>query len=172
MRPLALIAAFLLLGATPQAEAHYRQENGHLLNDLSVTPGGAVDSADSAVICVSGYTSKPGVRHVTAATKAKAYELYGATKSGHPPHAPSCCEVDHLISLELGGSNDIRNLWPEPYPDASDKDKVENALHWLVCHGRLNLKAAQHGIATDWVAFRDSLVAAGNWTDGPAQNIR
>src|SRR5438067_277467 len=24
-------------------------------------------------------------------------------------------EIDHFISLELGGANDIANLWPEPY---------------------------------------------------------
>ncbi len=29
-------------------------------------------------------------------------------------HIPYAHEVDHLVSLELGGSNDIRNLWPEP----------------------------------------------------------
>jgi 5-methylcytosine-specific restriction endonuclease McrA len=28
------------------------------------------------------------------------------------------CEVDHLISIELGGSNDQHNLWPEPYQGA------------------------------------------------------
>jgi hypothetical protein len=172
MRPLALTAAALLLAARPQAPAHYRHEKGHLLNDLAVTPGAVVDSADSAVICVRGYTSTPGVRHVTTATKTRAYALYGAVKAGHPPHAPSCCEVDHLISLELGGSNDIRNLWPEPYPDATAKDKVENGLHWLVCHGRLDLRTAQRGIATDWVAFGDSLRRAGNWPGAEAEDRR
>jgi hypothetical protein len=24
------------------------------------------------------------------------------------------CEVDHLIPLELGGSNDVKTLWPQP----------------------------------------------------------
>jgi hypothetical protein len=40
--------------------------------------------------------------------KRKVYAEYGITH-----HEPSEFEVDHLISLELGGSNSIRNLWPE-----------------------------------------------------------
>ena len=172
MKTLAIVATTLLLATAPQPAAHYRHERGHLLNDLARTPGKVLPRADTTIICVPGYTSQPGVRHVTEATKMQVYTLYGATHTGSPPHAPSCCEVDHLISLELGGSNDIANLWPEPYPDATAKDKVENALHALVCHGKLNLRAAQRGIARDWVRFRDSLTRAGNWTDQHAENVR
>jgi hypothetical protein len=64
-------------------------------------------------------------------------------------------EVDHLISLELGGSNAIRNLWPEPYAGkwgARTKDVLENRLHELVCDRRLTLRSAQRQEARDWVA--------------------
>jgi hypothetical protein len=64
-------------------------------------------------------------------------------------------EVDHLISLELGGSNDIANLWPEaatPKPGFHEKDQVENYLHDQVCSGKVNLQQAQQEIATDWLA--------------------
>ena len=77
-----------------------------------------------------------------------------------------------MISLELGGSNGIRNLWPEPYPDATAKDLVENALHWLVCSRRLDLGVAQRGIARNWVRLRDSLVAAGRWVAVGAEDSR
>src|SRR5262249_47647635 len=64
-------------------------------------------------------------------------------------------EVDHLVSLELGGSNDIENLWPQSYVsepfNAHLKDKLENKLHAFVCGGRLTLEEAQHEIATDWI---------------------
>jgi len=67
-------------------------------------------------------------------------------------------EVDHLISLELGGSNDITNLWPEAYAGAwgaRSKDALENRMHRLVCAGQLDLAQAQREIATDWVeAYR------------------
>jgi len=53
-------------------------------------------------------------------------------------------QEDHLISLELGGSpTDPRNLWPEPYPRASDVDQIENELNAEVCSGRLTLAEAQ-----------------------------
>jgi hypothetical protein len=65
-----------------------------------------------------------------------------------------CCEVDHLIPLELGGSNDIKNLWPQPStpkPGAVEKDQLENALHELVCKGSMSLADAQKCISSDWV---------------------
>jgi hypothetical protein len=172
MKAVVIAAACVLLGAAPQPTAHYRHKQGHLLNDLSETPGKILPSADSSVICVRGYTSQPGVRHVTEAMKTRVYALYGAVRSGSAHHPPSCCEVDHLISLELGGSNDLANLWPEPYPDATAKDKVENVLHHLVCRGKVNLGVAQRGIARDWVKLRDSLIRAGNWTGHHEENVR
>ena len=133
-------------------------------------------SATVQRICSPGYTSQPGVRDVTDVVKDSVYRLYGAVRtSGKPTGAPTrpmlkagpvCCEVDHLVSLELGGSNAVANLWPEPYPDATEKDKVENGLHWLVCHGRLALAVAQRGLAGNWVRIRDSLVKAGTGSVG------
>ena len=53
-------------------------------------------------------------------------------------------QEDHLISLELGGHpTDPRNLWPEPYPRASDVDQEENRLNDLVCSGEISLAEAQ-----------------------------
>ena len=69
-------------------------------------------------------------------------------------HSPGQYEVDHLVSLELGGSNDISNLWPElasPKPGFHEKDKVENYLHSQVCSGAISLKEAQIEIATNWL---------------------
>jgi hypothetical protein len=64
-------------------------------------------------------------------------------------------EVDHLVSLELGGSNARANLFPEaasPRPGSHEKDRLENALHADVCAGRVSLRRAQRLIAGDWVA--------------------
>ncbi|MBX6333697.1 MAG: HNH endonuclease [Gemmatimonadaceae bacterium] len=100
-------------------------------------------------MCVPGYSKK--VRNVPAAVKRKVYAAYGITH-----HAPGEYEVDHLISLELGGSNAIANLWPESYRttpwNARVKDALENYLHREVCAGRISLKDAQREIATDWIA--------------------
>ena len=68
-----------------------------------------------------------------------AQRLYGRT-----------LEIDHIVSLELGGSNDIANLYPErasPAPGYKVKDKLENKLHGLVCSGAMSLRSARVGIA-------------------------
>jgi hypothetical protein len=64
--------------------------------------------------------------------------------------------VDYLITPELGGVDDIRNLWPEPHSatvwNSYVKDQLETYLHQQVCAGKLNLKTAQRDIATDWIS--------------------
>lgn len=82
-----------------------------------------------------------------------AYRLYGIVPDGKR------YEVDHLISLQLGGSNELANLWPQanytkPY-NAHMKDALENRLHALVCKGAIDLKTAQDAISTDWIASYD-----------------
>jgi len=64
-------------------------------------------------------------------------------------------EIDHLILLELGGSNGPPNLWPEPYNSpygATQKDGLEDYLHEQVCHHGLPLATAQNEIAANWYA--------------------
>lgn len=99
-------------------------------------------------ICIPGYTR--AVRDVPTSVKQQAYEEYGI-----PTHAPGEYEVDHLISLELGGSNSIRNLWPQSYRtkpwNAHVKDALENELHERVCSGQLDLEIAQREIAGNWI---------------------
>lgn len=112
----------------------------------ALTPGVAFP-VGLARICVPGYASS--VRDVTDAEKTAVYARY------HVAWVPYQHEVDHLISLEIGGSNAIQNLWPEPYAGrwgARTKDVLENRLHDLVCAGDLPLVAAQHQEASDWVA--------------------
>ena len=118
----------------------------HLPNP-QLTPGDVLDVTTSD-ICVPGYSSK--VRDVPTSVKNQVYQEYGIAS-----HKPGQYEVDHLISLELGGSNSVRNLWPESYTgdwNAHIKDKLENKLHQDVCAGQVDLKTAQHEIASDWIA--------------------
>jgi len=117
------------------------------LPDPDCTPGAAIPTATTADICKSGYASS--VRNVPAGTKAKVYREYGITS-----HPTGSYEVDHLVSLELGGSNDIANLWPEaaePAPGFHEKDVVENYLHGQVCSGKMTLSTAQQEISTNWL---------------------
>ena len=117
-----------------------------------VTPGDTFPGLALDKLCVSGYTST--VRNVTTAEKKKVLALYGLTRSrdGYCS-GPQGCEIDHLISLELGGSNDVKNLWPQPYDgtwNARMKDRLENTMHKLVCTKKITLKQAQTEISKDW----------------------
>jgi hypothetical protein len=123
------------------------------LPDRDCTPGAVFLSATKEQICTPGYTKK--VRNVTSSTKEKIFASYGITS-----HGPGEYEVDHLIPLELGGSNELANLFPEaaePRPGFHEKDQVENYLHDEVCEGRIALQDAQHKIASDWIAIYNQL---------------
>ena len=123
------------------------------LPDSACTPGDIIASATKSEICKQGYASS--VRNVPESEKQQAYAEYGITHHGTGQY-----EVDHLVSLELGGSNDISNLWPElasPTPGFHQKDKVENYLHDQVCSGAISLQQAQVEIATNWLAVYNQM---------------
>jgi hypothetical protein len=116
--------------------------------DPACTPGAFDPSVTQAniatTICTSGYTAT--VRPSTSQTDKAKKTLYAAY--GVPTGTVS--ELDHLVSLEIGGSNDVANLWPEVGKVPNPKDSVENALHKAVCSGKVTLAAAQQAIATNW----------------------
>lgn len=123
------------------------------LPDSACTPGDIIKTATKSAICASGYASS--VRDVPQSVKNKVYAEYGIRT-----HTAGQFEVDHYVSLEIGGSNDISNLWPEaasPKPGFHEKDKVENYLHSQVCSGAMSLHDAQVKIATNWLAVYNQM---------------
>src|SRR5262249_17939873 len=97
--------------------------------DPKLTPGAADRHVRQGniqqTICQPGYTAT--VRHVTLRTRKQVFASYGIPYENHADY-----ELDHLISLELGGTNAVANLWPQHYfprPGAREKDVVENSLH-------------------------------------------
>jgi hypothetical protein len=103
-----------------------------------------VETTDLAIVCGQRTSER---RRVSAAVKRRVLESYGYSKV-------TGLEVDHLIPIELGGSNEIANLWPETDPGFREKDKVENRLHREVCSGRMTIEAAQAVMAKDWTRAR------------------
>ena len=78
------------------------------------------------------------------------FKEYGLPASSEKDYA-----LDYLITPELGGSDNIQNLWPQPYSstwNARVKDQLEDHLHDLVCQGKVQLATAQNDIASDWIA--------------------
>ena len=103
-----------------------------------LNPAVTQDTID-ATICTHGWTAtvRPPTSYTSALKKRQMAE-YGVAGSA------GAYQEDHLISLELGGDpTDPRNLWPEPYPRASQVDRIENELNAQVCSGSLTLDEAQ-----------------------------
>lgn len=125
------------------------------LPDPKLTPGVAEPKLTQDRICAPGFSTKPW-RHVSSGDKAAVYRSYGMKKWQGTCATAKGCEIDHLIPLELGGSNSHKNLWPQPFQgqvwNAYVKDDLENQLHTMVCSGELNLQEAQMMIKTDWVS--------------------
>ena len=108
-----------------------------------------------------------------ATARVTADQLCAGRGPGHEPIAPEVrqavlrdygmeglaeaeYELDYLITPELGGSSDRRNLWPERYQsrvwNALVKDELERLLPTLVCRGAIDLATAQRDIASNWIA--------------------
>jgi hypothetical protein len=100
-------------------------------------------------LCGARHWDAPAARD--ASMKRKVFGEYGL-----PVSISNSYELDYLITPELGGADDVRNLWPEPYAstewNAHVKDELESRLHTMVCDGQVDLATAQKDIATNWIA--------------------
>jgi len=134
---------------------HARGSGTRLLPDRHCTPGAVDPAVTSATldrtICRTGYTKtvRPPVDQ-TEPAKHRMYKAYGIPES-------TTSELDHLVPLELGGSNDITNLWIETGEQPNPKDRVENDLRRAVCDHRVSLTDAQAAIAIDWTTAENRL---------------
>jgi hypothetical protein len=99
-----------------------------------------------------------------AARRDEILRRYGLPAGTHPDY-----EIDHLIPLCLGGSDDPSNLWPQPRRNieetwnAEAKDRLEHLMCEMVCNGQIDIATAQEAFATDWVAAYQKYY---NWRKG------
>jgi hypothetical protein len=158
-RTLAYVCGMLLLTAIgikalhrevgpTREDPHSAFASGPVVPDARLTPG-AAQFISIGQICT--LESPAENSKISPDVKKMVFHEYGM--DGAPAQN---YEVDHLITPALGGTDDIRNLWPEPYAstewNAHVKDQLENRLHKLVCDGKLDLPTAQHDIASNWIS--------------------
>lgn len=159
IRTLALFFGLGLLAGALCAQAHYRTDGSYSLPDAKVTPGAVnrdlvadpsgkthMVEGHEANLCAKDFRTGP-YRHTSESVKKKACAEYGAKDCPGPNW-----EVDHLISLEIGGADQIGNLWPQPILQARLKDHgTEDVLPKMICAGKISLRDAQQCISGDWV---------------------
>jgi hypothetical protein len=116
--------------------------------DRACSPGAYYTGLNKRTICSDTFRTS-SVRHVTDGTKHAVEVAYGLEAKAYG----AALEIDHIVSLELGGSNEPANLFPEradAHPGYRVKDKLENRLHDLVCAGDIRLRDARRQISADW----------------------
>jgi hypothetical protein len=116
--------------------------------DPALTPGA---TRRVAIGDVCSMVHEQVVAEVSSSLQQEVFREYGIFNA-----RPSDYEIDYLIAPGLGGTDDIHNLWPQPYGsrtwNANVKDALEERLHQMVCARELDLSTAQRDIATDWIA--------------------
>ncbi len=136
-----LVLALLLLWPSRKTVESY-------LPDNRITPG-ATRLVASDQVCV--LSASEDDRKPSQALAMQVFDLYGIRNP-----QPRAFEVDFLIAPTLGGADDVRNLWPQPYTDSiwnsRVKDALEDLLRARVCNGEMDLASAQAEIAKNWVS--------------------
>jgi len=136
--------------------------DGFLLPDPKCTPGAINPTLTLDVLKDPQFTTKcVRDKATTAQEKFVTYRWYGLNKPAGNTGQNQVCELDHLVSLELGGADTLDNLWPQCGPSHVElqerffkrKDTVENYLAREVRNGNMSLTSAQKGIAKDWTQY-------------------
>lgn len=154
---LALTAALLFFAVRHESALLHKSllmERG-TLPVRSFTPGMA-RQVSTEELCAPAPRTPP---RISSALRIQVLRDYGMEEI-----PPAEYELDYLITPQLGGVTDRRNLWPEPYGlrswNAYAKDALEHRLPQLVCRGEIDLATAQRGIASNWIEAYKKYVSA------------
>lgn len=122
-------------------------EEARSIPDPALTPGATLPVTKDHV-CSAGRVEAR--RMIAEPVARQVFAAYGISRP-----APGSYELDYLITPALGGDDNIRNFWPQPYGttiwNAHLKDALEDHLYRLVCEDRLELSTAQRDISQDWI---------------------
>jgi hypothetical protein len=168
--------AFASVTLPPSGGCSPKESRGHPIPDPSCSPGAVNPTLTLKLLKTKGFTTKC-VRNMatTPAQKARTYTWYNIPKPKNNSGKTMTCELDHIVSLQLGGADTLNNLWPQCGPNGVPlpkrhfklKDDVENYIARQIKAGALDMKDAQRRIAEDWTQFLDVALAA---KKGPKKN--
>lgn len=152
-----------------QSDCKSQVKNGFPVPDPRCTPGAINTTLTVDILRDPAFrTSCVRDNATTAKQKASTYDSYSVTHPQNNRGAMQTCELDHLVSLELGGADTLDNIWPQCGPPGvvlreryfKQKDMVENYLAKQVRNGLMKLQDAQDGIAQDWTQYLDAATQA------------
>jgi hypothetical protein len=144
MARLSFVAAAAFIGVSSYAAAQ--------LPSSFQTPGNK-SKANEAQVCAADFEAS--VKPMAKWQRDQALERYGKRPEDFTG------ELDHLIPISLGGTNDPENLWPLPANKdmgPAEKKALDQKLHQMVCDKTIKLKDAQDAIKKDWVKAYDQYV--------------
>ena len=146
------VAALLFAGAGRSGHPSPTLSESAAIHDSALpipalTPG-ATWTVTATELCAAAARER---QEVPASVRDAVLRSYGMTSVSADDY-----ELDYLITPELGGSPDARNLWPQRYAsgvwNAYVKDQLEDLLPRMVCEGEVPLRTAQQDIAVNWIA--------------------
>jgi len=148
-------------GFTEPAErsCHVQIRNGHRFPDKRCTPGALNPTVTEEVLRSPDFRTDC-TRNMGTSEDAKKiiFKWYNVTED-------ETCEMDHFVSLEIGGSDMLMNLWPQCGPpgstglarDFKQKDSVELHLGDQVrlgeARGGLSQDQARKAVTKDWTVL-------------------
>ena len=119
--------------APPRGSCNYGH-NGK--QDPVCTPGDFDSTLTVAVLCSEGQTRRCKPDKAMRRALLDAYDVPGAG------------EIDHLIPLCAGGTNNAANLWPQQV-GVKQKDKLEAAVCRAICAGTVTPEAGR-AVLMNW----------------------
>lgn len=142
--PTPILAALVIAGAGAALAIAEPADLG-AIPDPTLTPG-AIATSDIADIC--GH-----VNGLTYTKRHRVWEGQAATmqKYGLPLKDKHLYEDDDVIPVCLGGDNaNPDNHWPQLWPEAKVKDRMDAGACRLVCEHKMTVKDAQALFVPDW----------------------
>jgi hypothetical protein len=124
------------------------------------TPGKA-DKVDVKRLCAADFDA--AAKPLSAWQKNEALTRYGVRPESFNG------DLEHLVPVTLGGTNDPDNLYPfhaQGEYTVEAKQRLAAKLHELVCDGKISLKQAQDVFKKDWTKGYKQYVGAMNAPGG------